>query len=431
MKQILFSLFFIALLVPVSAAGKKFEFEFTERVRYINWNNAIDLEGEFNDRFSFTRHRTSVSFRFRPAEKLSFNVKLTNENRIYFRPENRDFNIHEIFFDQLNIQFKKLFGLPLTLTIGRQNIVLGEGFLVLDANPLDGSRSIYFNAVRGDYHFNKFHKLTAFYAYQEENDNYLPIINSKDQMMIEQPEEGLGLYYSGLFSGKRLEVYFIRKNIKSNDSNSISHGINTVGLRTVLPIRKRLSLTAEGAFQSGYIRSLYSYDQKRRAFGGYFHLDYRLNDNKLSPVLTLGGFYLSGDKLSTDNYEAWDPLFSRWPKWSESYIYTMIKEHSVAYWSNIYSLYSRLKFRISPKIGLDLALYKLYAAQYSNSQGTFLSGTGTDRGRLLTSKLNMKFNKCLSGHVVYETFKPGDFYLDDASGYYWLRFELFFKWNNR
>ena len=32
--------------------------------------------------------------------------------------------------------------------------------------------------------------------------------------------------------------------------------------------------------------------------------------------------------------ENWDPLFSRWPKWSELYIYTQFRETGVAYWTN-------------------------------------------------------------------------------------------------
>ncbi len=35
---------------------------------------------------------------------------------------------------------------------------------------------------------------------------------------------------------------------------------------------------------------------------------------------------MSGDDPSTDDNEGWDPLFSRWPKWSELYIYSLATE---------------------------------------------------------------------------------------------------------
>jgi len=80
---------------------------------------------------------------------------LTNENvttSFQDRSQNgRDYNPGEVFFDYLHLQWNSAFGLPLTLTVGRQDLMLGEGLVVWDGGPLDGSRSAYFNAVRGDW----------------------------------------------------------------------------------------------------------------------------------------------------------------------------------------------------------------------------------------------------------------------------------------
>jgi hypothetical protein len=51
-------------------------------------------------------------------------------------------------FDNLYVQADKPGGLPVKLKLGRQDIVLGNGWLMLDGTPLDGSRTIYLDALR-------------------------------------------------------------------------------------------------------------------------------------------------------------------------------------------------------------------------------------------------------------------------------------------
>lgn len=423
------NLMLIVMMLLMSAGGfagaeessSKFKLGFIERFRFVGWDNSINLSDENNDGFAFTRHRTSLMGTWVPTGKLEFAVKLTNEFRVYLAPKDREFNFHEIFFDQLYLKLKNVGKLPLTLTLGRQNIILGEGFVVMDGHPLDGSRSIYFNAVRVDYQFNKDHRLTAFFTYQPETDNILPVINDKDAPLIEQPEQGVGFYYSGTFNKTGIDAYFIRKDVKGTDKRPVESGINTLGARVKLPLASRLSVTAEGAYQFGTWG-----DFDRAAVGGYFHLDYKTGENvPLLRTVTVGGIYLSGDDPSTGKMEGWDPLFSRWPKWSESYIYTLIRENGVAYWSNLNSIYVSLSMDFTERMNLILTLHRLGAGEIGG--GEFPGGLGKTRGDLITAKLNFKINTYFSGHFLWEYFKPGDFYFDGASGANWLRFELIYK----
>lgn len=334
----------------------KLKLTFTERLRFVSWDNAVNLDNDIDDTSSFTRHRTSLMATWLPSRDLEVGVKLTNEFRNYLAPKNRDFDLHEIFVDQLYVKWKNFAKLPLTLTLGRQNIILGEGFVVIDGGPLDGSRSIYFNAVRVDYQIKKNHKLTAFFVYQPEMDNILPIINEQKAPMIEQPEQGLGLYYTGKIKKVGLEAYFIRKDIDHAEGRPMESGINTLGARVKVPlVDKKLSVTAEGAYQTGTYG-----DEDRNAFGGYFHLDYTFCQSvPFLRTFTVGGIYLSGDDLTTHKKEGWDPLFSRWPKWSESYIYTQIRENGVAYWSNLTSFYVSLVMDFTERMNLKLTWHRL------------------------------------------------------------------------
>jgi hypothetical protein len=191
-----------------------------------------------------------------------------------------------------------------------------------------------------------------------------------------------------------------------------------------LPIDDRFSMTGEAAYQAG---SFGKFD--RSAYGGYFHLDFTLPaESPLPGILTLGGIFLSVDKPDTPAMEGWDPLFSRWPKWSEAYIYTLIPEYQgrVAYWSNLSSLYSTINIQPHRSVGLILTYHRLYAHKRATTSAFF--GTGRTRGDLFITKLNLKFSKSLAGHILWERFIPGNFYRTGADRYHWLRIEIIYRY---
>ncbi|MCK5148697.1 hypothetical protein KAR48_18225 [bacterium] len=420
------------LSIPALSNGQeksKWSFGFTERLRYITWNNAIDLDSNFDDESSFTRHRTCFSANFSPNSSLSIAVKLTNEFRNYFKPDNRDFEIHELILDQLYMDWKRPAGLPLDLKLGRQNMILGEGFVIMDGHPLDGSRSIYFNGGRMDLHLTDSHKITLFGVRQNITDDILPVINDQDQRLIEQPEEGFGLYYSGRHGKVGLDLYAIRKNILGVTVTQLpGSAINTIGLRSVIPVFPALSVTAEAAYQAGTYNSV-----DRKAWGGYFHADYIMKQALPFPAtITLGGIGLSGDDPDTKQWEGWDPLFSRWPKWSESYIYTLIREFGrrVAYWSNFTSIYAGMTFKVAEPVQIKLQIHRLGAMHESITSSGFPGGGGLSRGTLFIAKMNYQLNKQLSGHVLFETFSPGNYYAGNLDSYHWFRCELLYSWRS-
>jgi hypothetical protein len=426
MKRLLLLILFIVLFVGIPFAKNsqsKFKINITERLRFVGWDNSINLDEDKDDAFAFTRHRTSFSAQWMPVGNLEFKLKLTNEFRYYMNPKDREFEAHELFFDHFYLKWKNAFKLPLTLTLGRQNIMLGEGFIVMDGHPLDGSRSIYFNAIRADYLFKKNHKFTFFYSYVPETDDILPILNDQEQALIEQAETGIGLYYSGKLntSGtRRVEAYLIRKETDESDLKPVSSKINAIGARLILPLISNLSLTTEAAYQTGTFG-----DFDRSAMGGYFHLDYRFKETPILKTLTFGGIYLMGDDPSTEKQEGWDPLFSRWPKWSESYIYTLIRENGVANWSNFNSVYISLLLEFHKTLNFNLTYHRLGAME--NHISEFTTGNGKNRGDLIIGKLNFRINKFTTGHFLWENFKPGNFYFEGADSSNWLRFELMFS----
>lgn len=403
---------------------KKLKFSFSERMRLTSFDNAISLNDEAEP-WTFSRFHTSLGLNYSPHNNIELNFVLTNESRIWISPDSKKSQFDEIFIDQLYVKWKNIAKLPLEITAGRQNIMLDEGFICLDGQPLTGSRSAYFNAVKSIYSLNKKNSITAFVSYIPRTDDLLPIINGLDpaQMLEEQANTGLGLYYKSKIKNANLSAYYFNKSTHKNDDFLIESQTNALGARVDIPLFKDLKFTSEGAFQFGK-----SGDFNRNAYGGYFHLDYALNEKiPLLKGLSFGGFYLSGDDPVTTKIEGWDPLWSRWPKWSESYIYTLIIENGgkVAYWSNIASLNMTVKGQFSEKVSFVSSYYHMLAVEDNTS--AFCDGEGKTRGDLLTLKLNYQIDKNWSGHFLYETFKPGNFYPSTADGYHWIRFEVLVK----
>jgi len=393
--------------------------DFSERFRFVAWDNAVTLGRSDNDGSVFTRNRTSVGLKWNLSEKLEVYFKATNEFRIYIDPE-KDFNIHEVFIDNLYLKIRDALKLPVTLTIGRQNIFLGEGFVILDGNTYDGSRSAYFDALRADIDLKKAGLLTVVKLWAEKTDELLPVLNPRNQLMNEHDMRGFGIYYQGRIRASALDLYFISRISDIREDKSWRLNVDTFGGKITLRKGKKLSLTAESALQKGE-----SEGRKISSFGGHFHIDYNL-ENRLFRKLTLGGVWLTGNNPGSDELNGWIPPFSRWPKWSESYIYTLIMEGGIAYWTNYSSLFFSMETRLFRNGSLNTSLHFLGAPE-KNSFPSPINGDGKSRGTLLINKLNFRLSKQLTGHFLWEHFVPGDYYWQSADNYHWLRFELMYQ----
>jgi hypothetical protein len=403
------------------------KFFFWERIRQESSDNVASLNDNAADSSAYMRLRTSLGGQWRPNEAWEVNFRLTNENRYYMAPKSdpklkKNYGVNEVFVDQLNVKWKNPGTLPLTLTLGRQDLQLGEGFLIFDGGPLDGSRSTYFNGLRLDYALKDKNTLTFFFMRQPKTDTLLPRLNDVKQPLLEQEEQGIGFYYSGQVKKTAFEAYLFRKDTFAGDLLPAG-ALHVAGARMVHPFTAALSLTAEAAVQLGTTG-----DTQRSGLGGYFHLDHKSGWSfPLPGQLTFGGVYLSGDDPKTARFEGWDAAFSRWPKWSDSFIYLQAKESRVADWSNFISIYGSLVFEPLEKVKLNLTLHKIAAVE-NTAATALLSGSGKNRGILFIAKITYELSKNLAGHFIWESFKPGNHYFAGADSYTWIRFELFFRY---
>jgi hypothetical protein len=427
-KTIVWAALAAAVLAPFARAEDKpaprLKLIFVERFRFESWDNAISLDDTANDANAYTRNRTTLGLSWRPVKNLEILGKATNEFKVYLAPKNQAFSWNEIFFDNLYVKWTIPGRVPFTATAGRQDLNFGEGFVIADGTPLDGSRSYYFNAIRLDADLSKNHRLTAFAHAQKTTDRYLPVINKAPRPLAEQPEQAVALYYGGTFGKAKIDAYAVRKTTDANEAWPEPARIDTLGLRAVAPLAKRLSLAAEAAYQAGSRG-----DFGRSAYGAIAHLDYDLAGTlPLLKTMTVGGTLLSGDDPATPRAEGWDPIFSRWPKWSEGYIYTFTRESRSSYWSNLSALYAILALDLGQRVDGHLMVMPMGAEHPQLEPGGFPGGTGHGRGTLFRGRLNYKLSQYFTGRVIWEHFIPGSFYFAGASSYDWLQLELIFRY---
>jgi hypothetical protein len=427
---VLAALFLWSALRPVPLAAQdnptapapRLKLIFVERFRFESWDNAVSLDETAGDSAAYTRNRTTLGLSWKPLKNLEVLGKFTNEFRVFLAPKTTAFNWNEVFFDNLYAKWTVPGRVPVTVTAGRQDINLGEGFVIADGTPGDGSRSYYFNALRIDAGLAKGHTLTAFAHATEATDRYLPVINPVPRPLAEQPERGLALYYAGAFGRTKVDAYAVHKTTEATSLLPTATRTETFGARAVAPLAKRLALTAEGAFQTGSFG-----DAGRSAFGTIAHLDYDLAGALgFLKSLVLGGILLSGDDPATPRMEGWDPIFSRWPKWSEGYIYTFTRESRPSYWSNLSSLYAQLAFDLGARSDGHIMVMPMGAGHAQ--PGEFPGGTGLYRGTLYRARLNTKISKYMTGRVIWEHLEPGSFYFPGAASFNWLQFELIFRY---
>jgi hypothetical protein len=358
-----------------------------------------------------------------PRPQWELTARLTNEFRYHFVPENTDFTWHEVFVDLLYLKWDSVGGTPISLKLGRQEITFGEWFIFAEGTPLDGSRSIYFNAARVDATMGKGHTLTLVYVDQPEQDKYLPLIHDQYARLLEQEERAIVAHLSGAWRKVGWQAYYIYKHARNNGASLPERGIHAPGLHLQTPLSAQLTAVVEAAAQFGTVG-----DEDHRAIGGYAYGEYRTGwPEKLPRAFAAGMIHLSGDDFTTAKDEGWDPLFGRWPKWSESYIYTLTRERGVAYWTNLSSFFARTAIPISPDLLLALDYHHLTAPEHGAPTRAFPGGAGNVRGDLVIAKLSYQLTPHLSGHMQWERFEPGEFYFDGADGYGWARFEMMLK----
>jgi hypothetical protein len=412
------------------------QYGFEERIRSEHWNNVADYNTNSDDERNQVRFRTKAWLSVN-TNSVDFALKFNNEFKKQTVPS-APLNNDEALIETLYLDFKKLPIKGLSFRIGRQDIMRGEGFVLFDGTSGDGSRTSYFNAVDLSYSWKK-SKLELIGILDPRQERFLPLIHDQARYLQEWDEQALGLYYSDR-NHKATDVdayYFYKKEV--NDFRAPTNAlfqpdrqIHTLGARMVRRLNHGVTVTGEFAGQWGTQHAnpavgLQTADIK--AWGGYSYVK-KSFQRKLKPYILGGVWALSGTDSSTPTQiGGFDPIFSRWPKWSDLYIYSEVPEKGVAYWTNNRMFQAEAGFTPWKPVTFRATLYEEDAFHPSGATPTVF-GTGKHRGEDMQIRMDYTINENLRGHIVYESMAPGDFYKVQSNGYF-FRAEITYQFKGR
>ncbi len=458
---VVLALLWIGTMFYVSAAHAETTFKYGAafRLRQEIWDDVVSLDtgnvatGGFPDR-NFYRLRTQLWARADFNPKLGVYARLANEMKYFAgpftaykagndKPDPDRYDPDELVIDNLYLDAKDVFGLPVDVRIGRQDFLgpdqYGEGFLIMDGSPADGSRTFYFNAAKLRWKINAKNSVDFLYINDPRTDVFLPTMHpsvsgglfvDRKKLLTASREQAIVLYgRSKVTDNVTVEPYYMYKTEQSFGATA-KLKLHTLGARAAVALSGGWKFGGEFATQFGD----YDGGKDRSGNGGYVFVSRKYDSVALKPEFDLRFVYLSGDDPdSKDKVEAFDPLFSRNPNWNELIIYPLLNETAAlggggipGYWTNMEILKATVKLSFSPETSLALAYQYLWAPQKSGMTGA-LFGTGKQRGHLPTAILTHKFTKSIDGMLQVEYFVPGSFYSDNADNATFIRLQLQYR----
>ena len=440
-----------AARAAANEATGPFTWGLDQRLRQVFIGNVgLNDDAPIADR-TFQRYRTRLWGGVAPSEAFAADARLIWEGRHYNKPEADAWPVPGfetwysggILFDRLSLTLDGPGGLPVALTLGRQDLILGDGWLVLDGTPLDGSRTLYFDAARATVGLDAAETLLdLIYIDQNADTARFPRpLNGDIEDQTEQYETGVIAYArTHSLPETALDGYFIYKHERANrtagsirvnngapfPSPSDTGDLYTLGLRAERALTRHWSARGEAAYQWGNRNG-----RDLSAYGFTGRLLYDLGDardNRLHADLEL----LSGDDPGSATDGAFDPLWGRWPQWSELMIYQWPLDSRVAEATNLLRLNLGWLAQLHERTLASVDYHALFANEESTrfpAQRANISGDGRFRGHLLTAWLKARLGEHVSGHLMAEYLVPGEFYAehrrDDS---YFVRAELVLHW---
>jgi len=466
---------------PPPTAYDKWEEEVKNPVDWFSWGGDIRVRNEYFDNAVSLTTDPKLSplfapvheqdyFRFRgrlwasffPTNDLTLNVRLAAEPREFMKPSTMDTYLYQSgmqwrygIIDSLNVQWKKPLDLPATLTVGRQDIFIGDGWLVGDGTPEDGSFTYFLDSARFTYDLKDQHTtIDAIGIVQYARpDAWLPTIGRSGSvpgdpeplLLTDQNEKGVILWIANKsLPAANLDGFFIYKHdTRINDSPEASFGDNadifTIGGQVSGLLEDHWKYSAEGAYQFGRKQDPILLNQggsnpvlapgaqttgfrNINAFGMNSKFTYLFKD-QWNNQLSLSCEFLSGDNPKTGNDEMFDVLWGRWPRWSEMYnAYSSIAEARPGQIGNLIRFGPTWNVNPIKDMDFSLSYYALFADQDVPTRplnqafglpaaATPFSNNGDFRGHYLQSILKYKFTKRLSGLLMGECLFPGDYYV--------------------
>jgi hypothetical protein len=410
----------------------EFEADFRARHEYfknVPWLDDHVKPNEIN-RFRF---RTRAGASVKPIENLEVNARVVWEFFVYHKPNgSRDVDPSEALFDKLNVTWRKTFGLDNTIVVGRQEITDLDPWLIFDGTPLDGSRTIFFDAVRNTLELPDAQTTVDLIAILQggaENKHITPFGYERSSYLVENDEIGAILYVRNK-SIERTQIdaaYIYRHTRGAAEGMGYHSNLNTLYASVEHAFNDNWILRVAGAEQFGTRDQVVRNGVEHREVDVWAHafnarLTYKFRDEWDTDAM-VGYEFLSGDNRK-GNFNQFDPLWGRWPQFSEIMSSVYATETGPGFVTNLHRAYVGAITRPGPFE--FAATYHLLFAHH-NVHG--FSENGHFRGQLLTGSARWELNRHIAMQLLAEVFVPGNFYGNGReNGALFTQYQIVFKW---
>lgn len=430
------------------------------RIRDEYFNNLLTLnQGAAMHEQDYMRFRGRLWLSLMPVENVSVNARIVDETREWWEKAGytpyrydpnppttpkqtgrRGYDWREGIIDSLNAEYKNVAGLPVSAKVGRQDLFIGDGWLMADGTPIDGSWTYFLDSARVTWDLKEQETvLDGIGIIQSAHDNaWLPTINPNNLLLTEQNEKGC--YFQAInnsFDGITLTPFFVYKHDSKVAANGDNADMYTIGGRINGLVADNWKYWVEGAYQCGRkADTTIKYPVATAGSSEYRTLDAYGFNSKLTYLFkdhynnTLGLCFemLSGDDPKTGNDEMFDVLWGRWPHWSEVGLYSYAAETRVGQQAN--HIRFGPTYTVTPLKDLDFsasyyALWGIAEIPTREASPTLFSHDGNFRGHFLQGILKYKFSAHVNGHLWSELLFPNDYYANHQL-ISWVRAELMF-----
>lgn len=371
------------------------------------------------DQWDVFRIKGSLNMNVDLGDDVSAFIQLTNQTYGEGVSDDLDNQSNKVFLDNAYILAKNILG-PISLKIGRQNMIYGSGFVILDGQSQFASTSIYFDGVKATADLSENISIDAFYMKDQENTR---------SDLVDDDVTLMGLYLTTkgcpVIGGKQ-EFYALNR----EDENS-TKDIWTYGIRVSDKFDFGLDYAGEVAIQTG-TSAVNGIDQD--ALGYKLDLGYTF-DIDLKPRIYGQYAFLSGDEAgSTDEWEGWDVMYGGWPQFGDllawAYVFGPSAVADPAASTGGEAAYTNL---IISTIGLSCNIDDKVFPNFSYSQLRFdednnavvYGVTDDDFGKYYQLNVKYQYSKMLGFSAYYAIIQPGDGIEmllgsdDDAQEFYW------------
>ncbi|MCX5668629.1 MAG: alginate export family protein [Candidatus Omnitrophica bacterium] len=321
-------------------------------------------------------------------------------------------NSTNIDLDLAYVALKEFLYSPLTLTVGRQEIKFGNGFVIGNAKafgtsssiPTDLSERKAFDAIRATLNYDPL-VVDLVYAQVKQS-----ATNDRNTVSL----TGINANYT---INKKVNVsgyYWLKRNNNHTGTNvsTRTDELSTIGgLVSTTPI-ENLTASLEGAYQFGRNTETASTTQKRHdAWSLQAMADYTFAKVKTTPKIGASYTYLSGAKKDGTKNQGWDPLF--YDQKLNNIVYTILPFSNM----NAFNVRGSMKpvedvtvsvvygyYDVAQKNGADFTIPNTY-----DNGATYGSGTGTYTGK-------RHLGSALDGTITYDYTEDVQFGL--TAGYF-------------